>query len=83
MANKGTHRGGKSFQDRELAAKIRSKGLEELYLVLSDSPKVEKWSEYKKQTLQRLAPSLLPRLNEVTGADGKELPVPIFQVKAE
>lgn len=66
----GTGQGGKSFQDRELAADVRRAGLANVQLVLSDSPKVAKWSEYKKQMVLRLAPGLLPKLNEHTGEDG-------------
>ena len=66
----GTGQGGKSMQDRELATKVRTKGLNELYLILNDDPKIQEWSEMKKQTLQRLAPSLLTRLNEHSGPDG-------------
>lgn len=69
----GTGKGGKSFQDRELSAQIRREGLQNLGLVLTDDPKVKKWSEYKRQMLLKLAPTLLPRLNEVTGADGESL----------
>ena len=83
MTNRtGTGKGGKSFQDRELSASVRRQGLEELKLVLMDSPKTKKWSEYKRQMLLKLAPTLLPRLNEYAGADGGELPQPIFNVFA-
>jgi hypothetical protein len=71
----GTGQGGKSLQDRALAAKVRTKGLQELYLILNDSPKVKKWSPAKLQTIQRLAPSLLPRLNEHTGEGGGALKI--------
>lgn len=70
---------GKSFNDRQLAGDVRSLALSHLKKVLD--PKFAD-KEYQKAMLLKLAPALLPRLNEHTGADGKELPVPIFQVNA-
>lgn len=68
---------GKTFQDRELASKVRTKALEDLLLVLSDNKKmqqkVQKWSPYRKEILKNLSRSVLPRLNEVTGEDGQPL----------
>lgn len=69
----GTGKGGRSFQDRELAAKVRSQALNDILLVLSDDPKVENWSEYKKRMLERLSGSILPRLNEHSGEDGNPI----------
>ncbi len=69
----GTGQGGKSFQDRVLAAEVRREGLNNVKLVLSDSPEVMNWSDYKKQLVLKLAPGLLPKLNEHTGADGEPL----------
>jgi hypothetical protein len=62
----GTGKGGKSFQDRELVARVRTLGLNEIEKVLSQP----KMSEFKKHLLLRLAGSLLLRLNEHTGEDG-------------
>lgn len=66
----GTGQGGKSFQDRELAARVRTLALKEIEKIL------------KKPTHQlygavvvKLAGSVLPRLNEHTGADGAALVV--------
>lgn len=69
----GTGQGGKSYNDRVLAAKVRTKGLEDIYAILSGKAEVKKWSEYKRQMLLKMAPTLLPRLNEHTGRDGEEL----------
>lgn len=69
----GTGKGGKSFQDRELAATVRSKALHDLFAVLSDDPRVDQWSEYKKRIVEKLAGTVLPRLNEHSGADGQPL----------
>lgn len=73
----GTGQGGKSMQDRELAARVRT-------LTLTEIEKVLKNSKHKLYgaVLVKLAGSVLPRLNEHAGVDGKELPVPIFQVNA-
>lgn len=67
MARKasGIGQGGKSLQDRELAARVRKLGLEEMEAVLKGTD-----AEYKKQLVLRLAGTLLPRLNEHTGEDG-------------
>lgn len=62
------NRGGKSFNDRKLAAEVRTLTLEEIKKVL-----VGEDIDYKKQIVLTLARTVLPRLNEVTGEDGKDL----------
>ena len=66
----GTGKGGKSFQDRELAAKVRTKALNDIYAVLSEDPRIEEWSDFKKRIVEKLAGTVLPRLNEHTGDQG-------------
>lgn len=67
--------GGKSLNDRLLAARVRSLALSEIQEILLQ----EGLTEMKKAVILKLAPSLLPRLNEHTGEDGKELfPIPIL-----
>jgi hypothetical protein len=61
------------FNDLQKAAKVRSKGLDDLLSVLNDDEKVKGWSEYKKAVLLKMSANLLPRLNEHTGQDGAEL----------
>lgn len=75
MANfgSGTGRGGKLMQDRELAAKVRTKALQDIYLVLSDDKETAMWSDLKKQLLVKMSSSILPKLNEVTGEGGAPL----------
>jgi hypothetical protein len=73
----GTGQGGKSMQDRELAARVRTLTLTEIEKVLKN-PKNKLYGP----VLIKLAGTVLPRLNEHTGADGKELPVPIFNVQS-
>ena len=66
--------GGKSLNDRKLAAAVRTLALTEIKRVLEGNDK-----EYKQAIILKLAPSLLPRLNEHTGDDGKDLfPIPIL-----
>lgn len=74
-ANSGTGQGGKSMQDRELAARVRTLALNEIEKVLKKGD-----GKLYEAVLIKLAGSVLPRLNEHTGADGSELPVPIFNV---
>jgi hypothetical protein len=66
--------GGKSLNDRKLAAEVRSLALGEIKKILEE----EKLTEFKKAVILRLAPSILPRLNEHTGEDGEKLVIPIY-----
>jgi hypothetical protein len=67
--------GGKSLNDRKLAAAVRSLALGEIKKILQE----KRLTEFKKAVILRLAPSILPRLNEHTGDDGKDLfPLPIL-----
>ncbi len=61
---------GVLFNDRQLAGQVRSIALDHLKKVL-DPAYIDK--EYQKAMLLKIAPSLLPRLNEHTGADGEPL----------
>lgn len=72
MARKGsgTGQGGKSFQDRELAASVRTLALTEIERVL----KRRKGKLYEA-VLIKLAGSVLPRLNEHTGENGGPIEV--------
>lgn len=79
MARKGsgTGQGGKTLQDRKLAARLRKKLLEAIEVSISDKPEdikqVRKWGEFKRQMLLKLATNALPRLNEHTGKDGGDI----------
>jgi len=75
MATVHTGQGGKSFQDRELASKVRTQALNDLYLILTNDKKTEKWSDLKRQVLLKMSTSILPRLNEHSGPDGKPIPI--------
>jgi hypothetical protein len=67
------------MNDRELAAKVRTKALNDIYYVL-EGKNTDNWSDYRKTILANLSKSILPRLNEHAGPDGKELPVPILNI---
>lgn len=69
----GTGQGGKTLNDRKLAASVRTQALNDVLAVLQGKPEVEEWSDYKKQLLAKMSSSLLPRLNEHTGEDGEPL----------
>lgn len=64
--NLGTGRGGKNFQDRELAAQVRSLALSQIKEILER----DEWDELKKAVVLKLAGTVLPRLNEHTGEGG-------------
>ena len=73
----GTGQGGKNFQDRELAAKVRTKALNDIYAVLTSRPEVKKWGRLKQQVVLKLAGTVLPRLNEHNGEGGGPIAVKI------
>lgn len=72
---------GKTFNDLEKLAQLRNKVTESVLLILSDDPSVEKWSDLKKQTILKMSTNILPRLNEHSGPDGGEIPIPLFGKK--
>lgn len=57
---------GKSFNDRELAGEVRTLALQEIKKVLSGKNN----EKFKQELILKLAGSILPRLNEVTGEGG-------------
>jgi len=65
MANNGTGKGGKTFNDRELAARVRTLTLEECERALK-----KKKGKLYEAVLLRLAGTVLPRLNEHSGEGG-------------
>lgn len=65
--------GGKSLQDRKLAAEVRRltlKKIEKLFK-MKESEMDEKTRELYRSVFLRLAGSILPRLNEITGDLGE------------
>lgn len=75
--------GGKSLNDRKLAANVRTLTLKKLQAILEDE-KHEKYSRnYQEQIVLKLAGTVLPRLNEHTGEDGDKLfPKPLLGGKS-
>lgn len=70
----GTGKGGKTFQDRELAGRVRTLTLERCEKVL----KTGKGKLYEA-VLLRLAGSVLPRLNEHGGEGGGPVVVRVIK----
>lgn len=71
--------GGKSLNDRKLAAEVRTLALKEILKILT-IPKVEmREEEYDlyKSVLVKLTGTVLPKLNEHTGEDGEKLTISI------
>lgn len=69
---------GKNYNDRLLAAKVRTKALRLIEQVLDGEE-----TEYRKQIVLKLAGTVLPRLNEHTGEDGEKLfPAPLLAGKS-
>ena len=58
---------------RDLADKVRKIGLTEIIDVLEN--KRDYGMDFRKQLLLKLAPTLLPRINEHSGPDGKPIPI--------
>jgi hypothetical protein len=56
---------GRGFNDRELAGEVRTLTLNEIKKALTGTDE-----DFKKQVIIKLAGSILPRLNEVTGENG-------------
>ncbi len=66
--------GGKTLNDRKLAADVRTLSLRLIQKYLEGEDEV-----YKKQLLLRLANTVLPKLNEHSGPDGGEMKIsPIY-----
>jgi hypothetical protein len=74
--NIGTGKGGKSFQDREQAARVRNLALSEIERILKN-PK----HKFYGPVVVRLAGSVLPRLNEHTGENGGPIQITGVTIK--
>lgn len=61
------------LNDRKLAADVRRLALTEIQSILNGKSKKKYSKEFTNQLLLKLAGSVLPRLNEHTGADGAAL----------
>ncbi len=61
-----------------LSGKVRGKALKEIEAILDDK-KCKKYNkEFRQQLVLRLAGSVLPRIQEISGPDGKEIPLPLL-----
>ena len=69
---------GKLFNDRELAAEVRTLTLNEVKKALQGED-----LEFKKAVILRLAGSILPRLNELTGEGGGPIQISEVVVKIQ
>ncbi len=63
---------GVSFNDRVLAGEVRKMGLQHLKRILNPKFKDKK---LQNDVILKISSSLLPRLNEHTGADGGALTI--------
>lgn len=73
--NEKNSKGGKCFYDRQKAGELRTALLEDCLKVVYQDPEVKEWDEFKKALILKMANNLLPRLQEVSGADGVDLKV--------
>lgn len=64
---------GKNFNDRELAAKVRTLALEKVFLILTKGEKHKLF----RPIIERLAPTLLPRLSVLSSEEDRPLIVEI------
>ena len=89
MANQG-----RTFNDRELSSQVRSLCLNEIKAVFEYKPDWDtkdtdiqalngQMQDYKKQLILKMSTSILPRLNELSGPDGGEIPIPIYNGKSK
>lgn len=75
MARKATY-------DLTITKEVRTKALGDILEVLNETKESKKFSEFKKQMLLRLATTVLPRVNEHSGVDGKDLSIIISSESA-
>lgn len=69
---------GKQFNDRELAAEVRTLTLNEIKVALGGED-----IEFKKAVILRLCGSILPRINAFEGNPGDDIEVIIRQRNAK
>jgi len=64
---------GKDYDSRLLSREVRDLALTEIKDILLNKKKVEK--RFREQLVLKLAGNVLPRLNELSGADGEVLQI--------
>lgn len=65
-------KGGKTLNDRVLAANVRTMSLKLIQKYLEGEDE-----DFKKQLILKLASTVLPRINEHTGEEGKPIEINI------
>ena len=64
--------------DQDKVTKLRMKVIELALDVLEDKQSIKKWGAYKKEMVLKMCPRVLPLLQEHSGPDGGEIPLPIL-----
>lgn len=65
-----------TFNNLKLAGRVREVALSQILEIIEDRSEANNVN--RLQFLQRLAPNLLPRLNEHSGPDGGDIPIPLL-----
>ncbi len=60
----------KKTYDEDITKQVRTEALGAILEVLNESKIANSFGDFKKQMLLRLAPTLLPRVTELSGKDG-------------
>jgi len=68
-------KGNPGYNSMVLAGKVRDLALTQILEVLQGNDE-----EYKKALLLKISTSLLPRLNEHSGPNGGDIPIPLLHV---
>lgn len=78
-----TGQGGKTLNDRKLAANVRTLSLKQMLAILEGKPagKLKYSPMLHEDLLKKLAATALPRLNEHTGEDGGAIQVAGVEIK--
>lgn len=75
MARKATY-------DQDKVKGLRMSIIDAAQLVMNDDPKVDSWSQYKKELILRMAPRALPQLNAGRDDDERLYPKPLLGGKS-
>ena len=65
----------KATFDPDITKAVRNKALADILEVLKETVISKKYGVYKKQMLLKLATTVLPRVNEHSGPNGKPIPI--------
>jgi len=61
--------------DPELVKDVRMAALTDILEVLKESSKAKRFGKFKQEMLLKLAPTVMPRINEHNGGDGQPIQV--------